>query len=804
MSNNWQKSFIHNKENFILLKANCKTYKGALLGIAILTFFATLSISLSLSLWVNSNEYLKSELERTEFGDLTAWVSNFKRPNEEERLIEQIDSIPEITKFNLQKIIFTEYSANNIESDSEGQLILYEGKENCRYKFFSDDLKTYTLAPTKINDGELYVSPSMQQILKIKIGSKITFPITRNGGNKVFTIKGYYEDPFMGSSMIGMKGFLINQNDYNEICLMIKNSGINGLAREGKMVHIFAAENITEAELNKILSQKSLLFSYSEFSYSKKAIFDFMSVLQNAFSGLLLAFSLVLLFVVLIVIAYTINSSIESDFVNLGILKTIGFTNQKLCKIQLEQYLITIIFGMLIGIITSFPLTSVMSSLTITTSGILTPSGLPILLSILVFGGILIALALFIKLKVGKIKKISPISAICQSARESSIKQKNETCTKICYSKNSKFILNFSLAIRQITSSKKSYVGIFVVSVLLCFFASMIARMDSWLGRDGKGMMDAFNPADHDIGLQTFGDLKAEEAEKELLKFTGFSQKYALAMPNVEVNGISYGANVLDEPERYHILKGKTCRGENEIVLTEFVASELGVSIGDSVQVFGGLSNASFTVSGIYSCANDMGKNVGLNKTGFLKIARDNPNLWCHHYFLDNPNLKPAIKSHLEELYGGDIHVHENTWPGLFGIINAMRALVTIMYILTAIFILIVTFLNTTKLLRTEQKDLGIYKAIGFSDKDLRLSFCARFFIVSVLGSTVGLFLSSIFTNPLVNQIMRTAGISTFSSHATIANSLLPLCVVTILFTTFAMLSSYKIKMVSIKQLVSE
>ena len=40
--------------------------------------------------------------------------------------------------------------------------------------------------------------------------------------------------------------------------------------------------------------------------------------------------------------------------------------------------------------------------------------------------------------------------------------------------------------------------------------------MDSWLGQDGKGMMDAFNPADHDIGIQAFGNLRVEEMRKEL------------------------------------------------------------------------------------------------------------------------------------------------------------------------------------------------------------------------------------------------------------------------------------------------
>ncbi len=41
-----------------------------------------------------------------------------------------------------------------------------------------------------------------------------------------------------------------------------------------------------------------------------------------------------------------------------------------------------------------------------------------------------------------------------------------------------------------------------------------------------------------------------------------------LAMPGVSVNGANYTANVITEPERFHILQGCTCINDNEVVLT--------------------------------------------------------------------------------------------------------------------------------------------------------------------------------------------------------------------------------------------
>lgn len=82
-------------------------------------------------------------------------------------------------------------------------------------------------------------------------------------------------------------------------------------------------------------------------------------------------------------------------------------------------------------------------------------------------------------------------------------------------------------------------------------------------------MMDAFTPADHDIGVQFFGELTQEKFEKTILQYTDITDTYVLAMPTASLGGISYTANVIDQPERFHILEGRTCTTDNENVGTD-------------------------------------------------------------------------------------------------------------------------------------------------------------------------------------------------------------------------------------------
>ena len=781
-------------ENKTLLKANLKRHKGALFGIFILTLLACAALGTVLTVWSNSEEYIRNELERAGFGELTAWVANL---SDTAALENSIEALEEIERVEAQSLIYSNYVANEIESDSEGQLITYNPKDN-RYRFFSDDLSGYVERPETITLGEVYVSPSMVSMLGINIGDEITFPIARAGRNLTLTVKGFYEDPFMGSSMIGMKGFLISEADRYIALDIIHNAGIDALARDGAMLHIFGAEEsrLTVSELNSLLNEQTALAEYTESVHSKEAISGFMLILQNAFSGILLAFVLVLLFVILIVLSHSISSAIASDFVNMGILKTVGLNSNRLRLLQLIQYGISVMSGLIIGFLLSVPLGGIIADATLTTTGVLIPGTPPLIALTLAVVLLVLVLSLFIFIRTRKIGKITPMKAI-RGETDGAVKIVKKPAA---FGGN----IHFRLAFRQLMSGTNRYIGAFVVALLLVFFASMVGRMDAWLGSDGKGMMDAFNPADHDIGVQSFGELTQEEFEKTIREYTEITDTYVLAMPTASLNGISYTANVIDEPERFHILKGRTCIADNEIVITEFIAANFGLAIGDTVTVRGDNGSGEYIISGIYSCANDMGDNFGMSREGYLKIGRDSSNLWCWHYFLADSSQKGAITEALESAYGGDIHIHENTWPGLFGIISAMKVLLALMYALVIIFILVVTVMTGRKILSAEQKDLGIYKAMGFSSANLRLTFALRFAFVSVVGGLVGTLLAAAVTDPLVSAVMKLAGISNFVSTPNSVSVILPMVVVAVLFTVFGWLSAGKIKKVPLTVLVAD
>ncbi len=772
-------------------------YKGikkhiiTLISIVILLFLIFFGAITALTIYQNSGSYVKSELTRLGYGDITAWVS---KVNNLDNLLQEIVKAPNVEKVEKQELIFSGYSINGTHSDNEGQLLNYS--ETPEYHILNDDLTGYKQIDS-IFDNQIYISPSMMSSYDVKIGDKVEFELARSGEKKIFTVAGFFEDPFMGSSMIDMKSFLINQKDFEDVSNEITRlSNSEVLARNGAMIHIFQDENrnLNITEFNKELITHTNIGNFTEFTYTEDTIYEFMMILQNIFIGFLISFVVVLLIVSIIVISHSISNTIENDQTDFGILKTVGYTSKKLRTIQIVQYGITVVLGILLSSICANLVLGNISKLMITSTGFIIQDNLPISSLILAFSIIGAILLSVIILKTAKISKIRPIEVISGET----ISKYNKKVIGTITQKD----LTFDIAIRQLISGLKRYIGTFSIAILLTVFVLIVGRLDSWLGENGEGLMNAFSVADHDLGVQPLVHVDMDNVQDIIREYAEIENVYSLAMESVTVEGVSLTANIINDSAWFHILQGRTIENSNEIVVTQMVADDLKLKIGDTVQVNQEHTFRDYTVVGIYQCANEMGANIGMTRDGYARIGNVNSYIWCYHFVLSDPSHNEEIMKVLQEKYPMQMDVHTNSWSGLDGIVSTMNMLIIFMYIIVIIFILIVVALTTGKLLNFEQRDMGIYKNIGFTSNKLRVSFAIRFLIVAIIGSLVGIILSSLFGDYIIASMLKLFGIGEFISNISFANTIIPVVIITMIFGIFSYIFSKKIKKVSLIDLI--
>ena len=91
----------------MLLMAAMKRQKGSIIGIFLLVWILSACIFSSLALLISGNTYVKEEMERLGFGELTIWVNG-----EEASLTEQIQALPDVERAYAQPRFFSGYEIN--------------------------------------------------------------------------------------------------------------------------------------------------------------------------------------------------------------------------------------------------------------------------------------------------------------------------------------------------------------------------------------------------------------------------------------------------------------------------------------------------------------------------------------------------------------------------------------------------------------------------------------------------------------------------------------------------------------------
>lgn len=491
----------------------------------------------------------------------------------------------------------------------------------------------------------------------------------------------------------------------------------------------------------------------------------------------------------MLVIGHSISNAIDQEYRNLGIIKTMGARCTHLRAILMIPYTVGIVLGIILGVVGAILLSDILKQRMVGATGIMIPTDFSVLYEIYLIIIILGLFLVFMFLKTRKLAQLSPMAAI----REKEAHVGNKSSLKI----NEKYFL-FSYAVRQISSKKKRYLGVLMVSFILVFLIFTVGKMNQWLGPNGEGLMNSFSVARHDLGVQPKSKMDLSQVEQMIKEYANIEDTYELAMQNGTVNGKEYTINVLDEPSWFHILKGKACETSDEVIVTEYVATDLSVTIGDTVQIASGSETESFRVVGIYSCANGMGANVGMNRSGFERIGDSSGPTWCKHYILSTSRYNDTILKKLQERYPMDLDVHTNSWSGLDSIISTMRLITMLMYMIVGTVIVVVVSLTSGKLLQMEQKDITILMSQGLTGEKIRLSFSMRMAIVSGTGTILGICFASLMANELIQVLLTSFGISDFSSRfSLVVNVLLP-GIVIVFFSSVSYLCAGKIKRVDI------
>ena len=162
----------------------------------------------------------------------------------------------------------------------------------------------------------------------------------------------------------------------------------------------------------------------------------------------------------------------------------------------------------------------------------------------------------------------------------------------------------------------------------------------------------------------------------------------------------------------------------------------------------------------------------------------------------------------LREKYEGNKNVSVDKFTidsyigiGVFKIMSVIQAVI---YFFSALFALVAVRMVTSRTFLQEKKEIGIYKAMGFSSGSLRISFGIRFMTAAAIGIILGVIMSMQFSSKLLGLGLRLIGLSKVPSEFSAASVIVPVVILLMCFFVFAFLCSSKVKKVHPRELVAE
>lgn len=515
---------------------------------------------------------------------------------------------------------------------------------------------------------------------------------------------------------------------------------------------------------------------------------------------ILVTFAILIIVIAMVIIRFTIVSHIEQDMKNIGSMEAIGFTGSMIQRSLLGQYLFIMMVGYAVGDIIAYICSGYVSGFIASTMGLNWNQRISCVAMLITFT-VLCVLISTVTLNVSKrIRKVTPIMAV-RNGVETFHFEKNHLPLDSTYGN-----LHVLLGIKQLIHNKKQnlWIGLigFLMSASMVFALAMynnfVARQSvllNLIGQEKANVSVEYKEKDY----QQFYDWLANKPGVE--KTSRFEVRNATVCYQEKTS--STLLRISDDFKKNEIdvlVEGRMPEHDNEMAISYATNEDLGVCLGDVVQLMVGKEKFEFVVVGFTQHIAYMGLSVSITEAGMLR---------CNPEFIPNTLLiyldseyKTAdfidtISDEAVEQGGVITNVEESFSTMLATLNRGITLLCIIVVIITLIIVILILYYLVKEKLIKEKLQLGIQKALGFTTGQLVFYMNLEFSPVILLSSVAGGILSVMLINPTCNLMLSIADVkkcSMTTNPMMIVIAVVILLTVSVLVTTLVSLRIRKIE----------
>lgn len=806
-----------------LVAAGLRRGKGSFLGLLFLMALTAAALTFTVCMYVDLNAREAEALVEAGAGDVYAYDLASNLTDETLADIEALDEVGEVRANGALSIPTKFYDENGESVDKNpSSTVLYKAwGEGVSCKLLTPDGTRFAEDPQPPAADEVYVPLPLRVSPGMDVGDTVELDL--GAGSRTLTIAGFIEDPQMGTSFMELKRYQVAPGTYEELARDVDEAA----AAQGEPIDIYSTGSFTYrlVEINAFLSDEErsrgaqpsdLTRALSEntawgattpgmFSSTTLAGYAMMVVIIGA--AVMGVFACLLFVVALVICTHTISSSIEEHYADYGTLKAVGIDRRTLARVLVVEYAGVSLAGFVLGFAAAMAAVPLALPFFAQLTGVLASNDAVPAAALAVLGALLAFVAAVVFWRARKLGGISPLVALRGGAADVSFASR--ASRPITGAR-----LNLQLALRAVVSAKRHYVGLAACAFLLSAFVVLVFGICGTLNKP-------------DAAYETFGmwrsdataaalspDVDFDEVERVIEGVSPIERSWRESFTMVNLDGESRSfVGLSDTSLVTNVSEGRAPLHDNEVLVGSNLAALMGIEVGDEFAVDGNDGRERvYLVCGKLSSMLNAGYGCVLTFDGVRDLAGSDPSSADdapRQYELADPGKADEVRAALEERFGDGIDARPS---GLFADTGDMVVLiqglfVTLAYgmaLVAGALVFLAVSLIIGRLFSAERRDLGTYRALGFTCHALRVQFALRFFCVALAGCALGAVASMLGGGWLISRLFGLFGLTRFALDAS------PLAVaalavgLSLVFLVAAYVSARKVKRVDVRELVEE
>lgn len=790
---------------FKILKKDLKRKKSMHLILLIFVLLATMFISSSLNnilVVTSGTDYFFEQAGLTDYILVTMKASHEVEDSNEKAIEEFLKAQKSVDSYTVDPGMYLVKS--NIEFKDKREVYGSNTMACCsaqikQQKFFDADNQEVV----KVEDGTIYVPGKFMKENEVAVGERIIVS-SDAGYKKEFKVAGSVKDAFLGSEMMNLDRFLLSQNDFEEL---VQDSGL-------PFGNLYSVTTNDLESFEKAYNNESFQVLFGGTQSIIKATY----IMDMVIAAVLMLVSLCLILISVVMLRFIIVFTVNQDYKEIGIMKSIGIQNTSIRKLYTVKYFAIAFVGALIGFIAGVPFGRML--LQQVTENIFTKddnSGILLQLTVSVL--VAVVITGFAYHSTGKIKKMSPLDAIRSGNNGERFNKKGLLKLNKFRGKATTF-----MACNDVLCDWRKYVALLLTSIVGIWLLVMpINTINTLRSEKIVHFFDALE-CDYFIGDDTATKLITAGEKNEFCKYldeleTNLIQndipvekifievmfKYRVRKDDksylsLAMQGINTSA------EEYVYDKGDAPKYENEVALTYTTAETIGADVGDTVYITIGEEEKPFVVSAIYQSMNSLGEGIRFHEETDLDYHAANGSFSAQVLLKDNTD-KGLVQEYMDktkELYPeSDIkNVQQYLDDMMGGIIESISSLKLMILVLVVLINVMVVVLMQKMFLIRERGEMGMMKAIGFSDSAIIGWQTKRILLVLIAGAFIGTVTGTPFSQVTSGQVFKIMGAKSieFVVNPLEVYAVYPLAVLVITIIA-CVLTMRKVKKISVQEI---